>query len=156
MWVRAPLWPHVRRAKFCLQVCQVVFLGVLPFSPHLLIGPSHMSWNNLERDVKLNQKKKRKKNSPDAAHLVLKILEQPFFLFLWLKKSICQLMFNSFKPGIPFMDIGKQNSPRCDAAERGVPSGAILFAKRIFIKNLFKNWRSLLMPLKIKVASPKW
>ena len=25
-------------------------------------------------------------------------------------------------------DISKQNSPRCDAAERGVPSGAILFA----------------------------
>ena len=25
-------------------------------------------------------------------------------------------------------DIGKQNNPRCDAAERGVPSGAILFA----------------------------
>ena len=25
-------------------------------------------------------------------------------------------------------DIGKQNSPRRDAAERGVPSGAILFA----------------------------
>ena len=25
-------------------------------------------------------------------------------------------------------DIGKQNSPRCDAAEHGVPSGAILFA----------------------------
>ena len=25
-------------------------------------------------------------------------------------------------------DIGKQNSPRCDAAERGVPSVAILFA----------------------------
>ena len=42
-WVRAPLWPHVRQAKFCLQVCPVVFLGVLPFSPHLLIGPSHMS-----------------------------------------------------------------------------------------------------------------
>ena len=28
--------------------------------------------------------------------------------------------------------IGKQNSPRCDAAERGVPSGAILFAQRNF------------------------
>ena len=41
--VRAPLWPHVRQAKFCLRVCQVVFLGVLPFSPHLLIGPSHIS-----------------------------------------------------------------------------------------------------------------
>ena len=25
-------------------------------------------------------------------------------------------------------DIGKQNSPRCDAAKRGVPSRAILFA----------------------------
>ena len=25
-------------------------------------------------------------------------------------------------------DIGKQNSPRCDAAERGVPSGTVLFA----------------------------
>ena len=25
-------------------------------------------------------------------------------------------------------DIGKQYSPRCDAAERGVPSGANLFA----------------------------
>ena len=48
--------PHVRQAKFCLRVCQVVFLGVLPFSPHLLIGPSHMSCNNLERDVKLNKK----------------------------------------------------------------------------------------------------
>ena len=31
-------------------------------------------------------------------------------------------------------DIGKQNSPRCDAAERGVPSAAILFAQRNFIE----------------------
>ena len=31
-------------------------------------------------------------------------------------------------------DIGKQHSPRCDAAERGVPSGAILFAQRNFIE----------------------
>ena len=35
-------------------------------------------------------------------------------------------------------DIGKQNSPRCDAAERGVPSGAILFAERILIQKLNK------------------
>ena len=40
VWVRTPLWPHVRQAKFCLRMCQVVFLL---FSPHLLIGPSHMS-----------------------------------------------------------------------------------------------------------------
>ena len=31
-------------------------------------------------------------------------------------------------------DIGKQNSPRCDAAECGVSSGAILFAQRNFIE----------------------
>ena len=35
-------------------------------------------------------------------------------------------------------DIGKQNSPRYDAAERGVASGAILFAQRIFIEKLNK------------------
>ena len=31
-------------------------------------------------------------------------------------------------------DIGTQNSPRCDAAKRGVPSEAILFAILIFIE----------------------
>ena len=31
-------------------------------------------------------------------------------------------------------DIAKQNSPRWDAAERGVPSGAILFVARNFIE----------------------
>ena len=34
-------------------------------------------------------------------------------------------------------DIGKQYSPRYDAAEHGFPSRAFLFANRIFIKNLF-------------------
>ena len=46
----------MRIAKFCLWVCQVVFnLGVLQFSPRLLIGPFYTSGNNLERDVKLNK-----------------------------------------------------------------------------------------------------
>ena len=31
-------------------------------------------------------------------------------------------------------DMGKQHSPRWDAAERGVPSGAILFAQRNLIE----------------------
>ena len=31
-------------------------------------------------------------------------------------------------------DIGKQHCPRCDAAERGVLFGAILFAQRNFIE----------------------
>ena len=38
VWVRAPLWPLVRQAKFCLRVCNAVFLGVLRLSPI-----SHMS-----------------------------------------------------------------------------------------------------------------
>ena len=41
-------------------------------------------------------------------------------------------------------DIGKQKSPRCDAAERGVPSGAFLFAWRNFIEK---------MRLKLKITS---
>ena len=32
------------------------------------------------------------------------------------------------------LDIGKQNSPRCEAAKRGFPSGAILFAHVVFIE----------------------
>ena len=35
-------------------------------------------------------------------------------------------------------DIGKQNSPRCDAAERGAPSESILFAQRNFIEKYKK------------------
>ena len=40
--------------------------------------------------------------------------------------AICSLTHLSMAPLL--WDIGKQNSPGCDAAERGVPSGAILFA----------------------------
>ena len=36
-------------------------------------------------------------------------------------------------------DIGKQNSPRCDAAKHSVSSRAILFAQRNFIEKLSKN-----------------
>ena len=51
VWVRAPHWPHVRQAKFCLRVCQVVFLG----------------------DVKLDKKYKIKVFSPKfRRHMFLK------------------------------------------------------------------------------------
>ena len=33
-------------------------------------------------------------------------------------------------------DIGKQYRPRCDAAERGIPFGAILFVQRNFIEKM--------------------
>ena len=45
-------------------------------------------------------------------------------------------------------NIGKQNSPRWDAAKRGVPSGAILFPYMNFIEKLNKNEKEILMPLK--------
>ena len=51
-------------------------------------------------------------------------------------------------------DVGKHHSPRCDAAECGVPSGAILFAQRNFIENLNKILKSLLKLLKMKMDSP--
>ena len=47
-------------SQVLLAVVPGGFSRVLQFSPHLLIGPSHMSGNNLERDVKLNKKKKKK------------------------------------------------------------------------------------------------
>ena len=53
-------------------------------------------------------------------------------------------------------DIGKQNSPRCEAAERGLPSGAILFAFMNFIEKWNKNEKFLPMPLKMKVDPSKW
>ena len=45
VWVRAPHGSQVRQVKFYLRVCQVVFPGVLPFSPHLLIGSSRYEQN---------------------------------------------------------------------------------------------------------------
>ena len=43
-------------------------------------------------------------------------------------------LINQYKPASFLWDIGKQNSPRCDAAKHGVPSGTILFAHRNFIE----------------------
>ena len=47
-------------------------------------------------------------------------------------------------------DKGKQHSPRCDAAECGVSSGAILFAQRNFIKIEIKK-----IKIKITPNTPK-
>ena len=56
---------------------------------------------------------------------------------------------------ITIWGIGKQHSPRCDVAERGVPSGAIMFAQRNFTekmrkkkKNKKKKKKKLLTPIK--------
>ena len=49
--------------------------------------------------------------------------------------SICfHLVLTHLSPACLLWDIGKQHSPRCDATERGVPSGAILYAWRNFIE----------------------
>ena len=64
-----------------------------------------------------------------------------------MKKSLTKIFsvlhntskhINSYKRGVLSLDIVKQNSPWCDAAKRGVPSGAILFAYRISSKNEIK------------------
>ena len=69
-------------------VCQVVFPGVLPFSPHLLIGSSRYEWNNLERDVKLknkknNKKTKQKKNNKKKTKTDTLCLHQTNFRTPW-------------------------------------------------------------------------
>ena len=46
--------------------------------------------------------------------------------------SNCTL--NSYMPGVLLWDTCKQYSPRCDAAECGIPYGAIPFAQRNFIE----------------------
>ena len=53
-------------------------------------------------------------------------------------------------------DVGKENSPRCDAAKGGVPSGAILFAYMNFIEKWNKNEKIFLMPLKMELDPSKW
>ena len=62
-------------------------------------------------------------------------------LLIWNFRSIYKRIIMNFLLCLTHLslayllsDIGKQNSPRCDAA----PSGAILFAKRIFIEKLNK------------------
>ena len=47
VWVRTPLWPCERNQVLLASVSGVfVFLGVLPFLSHLLIGVSHMFSRN--------------------------------------------------------------------------------------------------------------
>ena len=49
--------------------------------------------------------------------------DSSFYTTCTLMKSLTHLSLASL-----LWDIGKQNSPTCDATEFGVPSGAILFA----------------------------
>ena len=58
-----------------------------------------------------------------------------YCLSMFQKLDARLILVNPYKPGDLLWDIGKQNSPRCDAAKRGVASGAILFVHMIFIEN---------------------
>ena len=73
-----------------------------------------------------------------------------------MRRQICAFIVRVFGLASFLWDIGKQNSPRCDAAKRGVPSGDILFAYMIFIEKWNKNEKLLPKPLKKKVDSSKW
>ena len=59
-------------------------------------------------------------------------------IFIHLKQQKKKQTLTHLSLASLLWDIGKQNSPICDATERGVPSGAILFAYRIFIEKLNK------------------
>ena len=53
-------------------------------------------------------------------------------------------------------DIVEEYSLRCDAAGHGIPSWAVLFVKRNFIKKLNEILKSLLVPLKSLLVPRKW
>ena len=69
----------------------------------------------------LDSKSVKQGSSKRALARALKLLNSPLASFLW--------------------DVGKQNSPWCDAALCDVPSGAILFAYIIFIGQWNKKWK---------------
>ena len=55
----------------------------------------------------------------------------------WSNKNILKFspsMFHELSMVSYFEDIGKQNSPRWDVTQRGVPAGAIPFAYKYFIE----------------------
>ena len=54
-----------------------------------------------------------------------------FFVCLF----VCFFFLTHLSLAFLLWDIGKQNSPRCDAAERGVTSGAILLLGKFSSKN---------------------
>ena len=67
---------------------------------------------------------KREFKQPDDAYAYVNSILKVCFIIKLTHLSLASLLW----------DIGKQHSPRCDAAERGVPSGAIMFAQRNFIE----------------------
>ena len=58
-------------------------------------------------------------------------------------------LFSPYKHGVFLWVIDKQNNPRCDAAKRGVPSGAILFPFKTFIERCKKNKNELFQMLRM-------
>ena len=99
-------------------------------------------------------------------YLQTKHVFKNIFVFIRHAYTVSKKVFEQFQSSNCFLthlrlasllwDIGRQHSPRCDAAERGVPSGAILFAYRIFIKKWNKILKSHLRPLEMQVDSPKY
>ena len=59
---------------------------------------------------------------------VVLFYREDFFFSFVSPSTICLFVLTHLSLASLLWDIGKQNSPRCDAAERGVPSGTILFA----------------------------
>ena len=59
--------------------CQVVFPGVLPFSPRLLIDSARYELNKLERDVKLNNKMTIEHLSNQCCHITAAAIDQIHF-----------------------------------------------------------------------------
>ena len=78
VWVRALPWPR-ETIQALLAGVPGVFSRGPPVFASLLISPSHMSLNDLERDVKLNKKKQKKTVYCHLGNFCWKIVQQKDF-----------------------------------------------------------------------------
>ena len=105
----------------CASTCLNKIVVCDPWYPHKV--PDHIC---LPKDVS-------SKNFYFALVLLMDTIFENYFCFskFWAKRPSKALLFaylTHLSLASLLWDISKQNSPRCDAAEHGVPSGAILFA----------------------------
>ena len=78
--------------------------------------------------LELNRKQTYNLSYKDLAKGNIVVLECKVHIFVILVSKMFPHPLTHISLASLLWDIGKQYSPRCDAAERGVPSGAILCA----------------------------
>ena len=97
------------------ETSQVLLAGVpggfsrgSPVFAHLLIGPSHMSGNNFERDVKLNLKKKCK-NTTNLCAIIFSVAKSS----VSLRSSVCRHGINFLRTASAVLGLISNRAMQC-------------------------------------------